>query len=487
MKSNFRRLFFPMAVLILVSFLFLGICSQIFLYNYFLSANEEALLSNAKAVSELTSAYASISLPEKNLALYMDLSFSSRFSNTQTLLCSRSGEVILCSEDLQLCSHCGQSIGSDNAEKTIDSGQLCSTAMVSDIYGEKRLAVAVPITAYDGKCIGIVVSSMKMARIYAILRRCATVYIITAACVFSAALVFMLLFARRQNQPIKDLAAAARLLGHGQLDTRVPTKTLRSKEFGELAVAFNNMAASLQSADMQRQEFVANVSHELKTPMTTIAGYLDGMLDGTIPEEKQEHYMQLVASEVRRLSRLVRNMLDISRMQAQSIPEEKKARFNISETVGQVLVSFEQKINEKQLNIAAELPDEPIIVFADPDAILQVIYNLIDNAVKFCNTDGALGVRTWVQNGKANVSVSNTGPTIPDAELPLVFERFHKTDKSRSADRDGVGLGLYIVKTIICNHGEDIFVDSRDEKTTFSFTLPLAGKALTERGQQNES
>ena len=230
---------------------------------------------------------------------------------------------------------------------------------------------------------------------------------------------------------------------------------------------------ALAKSEQKRQEFVANVSHELKTPMTTISGYMDGMMDGTIPPEQRPKYMEIISGEVKRLSRLVRSMLEVSRIQDQGIPPERKRNFDVCQTVGEVLLSFEQKINGKHLEVETDLPDQGARTLADPDAITQVVYNLIDNAVKFCPEGGTLGLKlAQTKGGKYLVSVSNTGPTIPAEELPLVFDRFHKTDKSRSVDRDGWGLGLYIVKTIILSHEEDIYVTSRDGVTEFSFTLP---------------
>ena len=206
--------------------------------------------------------------------------------------------------------------------------------------------------------------------------------------------------------------------------------------------------------------------------MTTIAGFMDGMLDGTIPPEKHPQYMKAVSDEVKRLSRLVRSMLDVSRLQAQQSAAEFRV-FDVCETAGQALLTFEQKINAKKLDVQVDMPDTGVQVLADPDAIAQVVTNLIDNAVKFADESGTLSLSVRTQGQKAYISVSNTGPTIDPAELPLIFDRFHKTDKSRSTDRDGVGLGLYIVKTIVLAHGEDIYVTSRDGKTEFTFTMPL--------------
>ena len=160
-------------------------------------------------------------------------------------------------------------------------------------------------------------------------------------------------------------------------------------------------------------------------------------------------------------------------LKEEGIPEEKKMHFDLEEVMGQVLITFEQKINCKKLNVDVDMPAHPVFTIANQDAVTQVIYNLLDNAVKFCPEGGTLGLKIREGGNKAYVSISNDGETIPPEELPLVFDRFHKLDKSRSQNRDGWGLGLYIVKTIVCSHGENISVTSRDGKTEFTFTLPL--------------
>ena len=201
---------------------------------------------------------------------------------------------------------------------------------------------------------------------------------------------------------------------------------------------------------------------------------MDGILDGTIPPQKQRYYMQIVSDETKRLSRLVRSMLDISRLQdQQGIPESQKTQFDITERAGQVLLTFEQKITGKNLDVLVDMPEHSVFTFASEDAITQVIYNLVDNAVKFCPVGGQLGLQIREAGEKIYVTVSNEGDTIPPEELPFVFERFHKLDKSRSQNRDGWGLGLYIVRTLVSGHGENISVSSRNGKTEFTFTLPL--------------
>ena len=283
----------------------------------------------------------------------------------------------------------------------------------------------------------------------------------------------MALILRRQNSPLQEIRRTANDFAHGKLSSRLKVNKKHPVDVQELALAFNNMAESLEKAEKQRQEFVANVSHELKTPMTTISGFMDGMLDGTIPPEEQSKYMRIVSEETKRLSRLVRSMLDISRLSQDGVPEEQKQQFDVAECAGRVLITFEQKITQKGLDVNVNFPDYPVYTRANQDSITQVIYNLLDNAVKFCQEGGRLGVEIRQTPEKIYVAVSNTGNPIPAEELPLVFERFHKTDKSRT-DKDGWGLGLYIVKTIVCSHGENIRVSSAGDTTEFTFTLPCA-------------
>jgi signal transduction histidine kinase len=285
------------------------------------------------------------------------------------------------------------------------------------------------------------------------------------------AMVATVLITRRQTEMLRDMAGAARQFAHGDFSARIYADGA-DEEVTELATAFNNMATSLERSESLRQEFISNVSHELKTPMTTIAGFMDGMLDGTIPKEKHAYYMATVSNEVKRLSRLVRSMLDISRLQSTGEAIQ-KSRFDVTETLGRTLLSFEQKIEEKQLDVQVDMPEKAVYVMANEDSITQVIYNLIDNGVKFAEKDTPFLLTVAVSGGKALVSIGDHGPTIPPEELPLVFDRFHKSDKSRSMDKTGVGLGLYIVKTILGSHGEDITVESREGLTTFTFTLEL--------------
>ena len=474
MKSTFSRLFSTIAVILLLAILLLGASFRALVKNYLADNATEKLQNDAQVIADLASVYYSDG-SLYNMSFLTNLTVASRVSDADAVICDSTGRIILCSDSPMGCQHQGMTVSSNYLQKVLTNGGDVTTGKFNNLYEETRYLVSVPFTDETGTAMcGIVIVSMPTETTQAVLEKITDIFLFLALLVVFLSVIFTSIFARKQAKPLKELSKAAMAFGHGDLNARVQLDDDCSEEMEELSIAFNNMASSLQKSEYQRQEFVANVSHELKTPMTTISGYIDGILDGTIPKEKHRHYLQIVSDETKRLSRLVRSMLDISRLQDEGgIPDSKKTRFDMEECAGQVLITFEQKILNKKLNVAVEMPEHPVYTNANMDSITQVIYNLLDNAVKFCHEGGTLGLKIREGGNKVFVSISNDGDTIPPEELPLVFDRFHKTDKSRSQDRDGWGLGLYIVKTIVCSHGENISVTSRDGKTEFTFTMPL--------------
>jgi len=220
-----------------------------------------------------------------------------------------------------------------------------------------------------------------------------------------------------------------------------------------------------------RRDFIGNVSHELRTPITTIKGFIEGILDGVIPAEKQDGYLTIVLDETRRMQKLVNDLLDLAKMQAGEIALN-MTDFDINELIRRCVISLQQMFIEKNLEFTADFETERMFVHADSEAIQRVIINLLHNAVKFTPENGKIRVKTYTEKGKVYVSVEDNGKGIPEAELPHVFERFYKTDKSRSEDRTGVGLGLAIVRNIIVAHNENIKVESSEgHGSVFTFSL----------------
>ena len=472
MKSTFGRSFSVFAGILLVALTVLGGSFQMMVQDFLTDTTFDSLEQDAQIIADLAASY----MEDDSLSgreFLMNLDLASKVSGSDAVICNSDGKVTICSDSLFGCKHMGLYVNEEYLQKVLSQGSDRATGLIKGLYSEERFLVALPVTAADGDT-GIIIVSSPSASVNQVLTKISNIFLTTAVCVILVSVAAVSFFARRESKPLQDMAKAANAFGHGDLEARVKIEEGNSEEMEELALAFNNMACSLQKSEYRRQEFVANVSHELKTPMTTISGYVDGMLDKTIPEDKWPHYLQIVSDETKRLSRLVRSMLDISQLQSEGgIPDEKKIHFDLEDCCGSVLITFEKKIEDKGLNVEVDMPEHPVYTFANEDYITQVIYNLIDNAVKFCPTGKTLGLKIREGGAKVYVSVSNEGDTIPPEELPLVFDRFHKLDKSRSQNRDGWGLGLYIVKTIVCSHGENISVTSRDGKTEFTFTLPL--------------
>ena len=473
MKTTFSRTFSTTVIILLLSLILVGTSFQALVEDYLADSAISELQRHSTAIADLASAYSSEgAMLNRNFMVNLDI--VSRISNSDLLICDAQGLVILCSDSITGCDHHRLRVDMAYLEKVIANGGDSAIGKIPDLYEQTRYVVATPITDFvTGQNLGIVITSTPTGSTAAIMTRISNIFMVVSLLVVLMSVIAMIILVRRQSDPLRQMAQVARSFGHGDLDARVRLADDYPEEVEELALAFNNMAQELQKSEYQRREFVANVSHELKTPMTTISGYIDGILDGTIPQHRQSHYLQIVSDETKRLSRLVRSMLDISRMQDGNVPDEKKIRFDLEEALGQVLITFEKKITDKDLDVDVDMPAHPVITFACEDYVTQILYNLIDNAVKFCPQGGTLALKIEQGGGKVYVTVANDGETIPPEELPLVFDRFHKIDKSRSQNRDGWGLGLYIVRTLVSSHAENISVTSRDGRTAFTFTMPL--------------
>ena len=281
--------------------------------------------------------------------------------------------------------------------------------------------------------------------------------ILASLWVMIASFIAVYFISEKIVSPIRQMSIATKRFASGEFDIKIPVEG--SDEIAELATAFNSMADSLANIEYMRSSFLANVAHDLRTPMTSISGFIDGILSGAIPPEQQSYYLGVIGQEIRRLSRLVSNILDISRMEAGNRKFE-KTPFDICETARIILLTFEAKIDAKKLNVEFDAPDDRLYVYSDKDAVYQVLYNLCENAVKFSKDGGLYRITIKDNGGKVSVSVFDEGMGISKDDLPHVFDRFYKSDKSRGLDKSGVGLGLYIVKTIMDNLGEQITVDS---------------------------
>ena len=294
--------------------------------------------------------------------------------------------------------------------------------------------------------------------------------IISAAAALIPGIVLSSLIASSQTRPIKKINKAVMSLASGDLDARINLEG--NGELGMLARSIDNMTEDLSNLEKSRRSFVASVSHELRSPLTCIRGYIEGIQDGTIPAEEQSRYLDIVISETDRLSALVNDLLNLSRIESGKVPLN-LTDFDINEQLRLALIRFEPKIEKKDLQVEAMIRDDPILVNADVSRISQVLTNLLDNAIKFLPEKGTLTVSAYPAGAQCMVSVKDNGPGISQEDLPFIFDRFYKADKAHTSGM-GTGLGLSIVKKIIEQHGQTIKVNSTlGVGTEFVFTLPL--------------
>ena len=461
------------ALIVLTSFAMLGSITTALSYRRTMADKEEMMAVAAQGTARfIATQHRHYDVSLDDLSLSMLLTMTSGVTGFDFLVANADGVVAACSD--RVLVNKGRQIP-DGTLQTVRASDaiVIMTSTLGNIYEGNRQISAVPLAMDSSgtqEPFGFLFVTSDTAAFRQEWQTFLNAFIMTALCIMAFAFVISFVSTKRETQPLNDMASAARRFARGEFEARVKNKG-RKDEIGQLTEAFNMMADSLEHSEEMRRDFIANLSHELKTPMTIISGFADGLLDGTVPRKDEERYLAVISSETKRMSRLVKNMLELSTLHKVETDAVLENSFDITEVVRLALVSLDGKINEKKLDIKADIPEHAVMTYGDEDSIMQVVYNLIDNAVKFSENGELINLELWKHMSQVYVSVENRGETIPEEELPQIFERFHKTDKSRSVNREGVGLGLYIVKTILDNHHEDIFVTSKDGVTKFVFSL----------------
>ena len=353
--------------------------------------------------------------------------------------------------------------------ETVNKGINSSKVEKIGSFKDSSLIVGIPIK-FDFHIIGGIYLITFLPEITRLRGDIIKIYLLSGLVVLLLSLILIFLFTKRVADPIKQLKLASKNLTNGDFRARVKVYN-KNDEIGELAETFNDMADSIEKSENMRRSFISDVSHELRTPMTTITGFVQGILDNTIPPDKREIYLNVVLDESKRLSKLISDLLDVSKLESDEVSLE-LSTFNINELIRLSIISFENKFNEKNLTVNAMFESEIEEVVAEKDSIKRVVTNLLDNAIKFSYHKGIIDISTKRKGNKVYISIKNEGEGISKDDKKTIFERFYKVDKSRSQNKTGVGLGLYIVKRIINKHGEKIWIESEEGKfAEFIFTL----------------
>ena len=464
-KNLFAKYFTLCASLVIATIAILGAVFLIFASQYFKNDKYQLLRNNlehAAAVMENDVGF--------NEAMTQNyIRAAAQNIDATVFVTDAQGIVVFCTETPP-CRHLGHSVGKDAIDKLRQNGEYSEMGKLGDIYDDRFYTVALPIRGDNGEFSNFLFASANATvQQKDFLVEMLKMFLVSSLGVLALTFIAVYFITAQMVRPLRQMSAAAQKFGRGEFDVRLPVNGY--DEMGQLAMALNNMAQSLSTLEVTRRSFTANVSHELKTPMTTISGFIDGILDGTIPPEQQRHYLRIVSDETKRLSRLVKTMLNLSRIEAGEMTIHKQD-INVVDTICQAVFSFEPQIEKKALEVRG-LDRDKVIIDADPDLIHQVVYNLIENAVKFVNEGGYLEFGFTKDASMTYVSVKNSGEGLSKEELPKIFDRFYKTDKSRGLDKNGVGLGLYIVRSIVNLHGGDIIVKSAPgEYVEFVFSIP---------------
>lgn len=464
-KSIFSEIFCLCAAVLSAAVICVGSVMLIVSCEHYKADRVEYLKSRSDAMIKVTtSALADNSLQELK-EIYEDMAV---YIGVDLTLTDSDGVALVCSE-ASPCSHTGRIYDRAALGRITENG-IYELSTFNGFYDDDSFIFAQKLdsngkTYYFISKLGYNMLPKYMFQLFVTL-------FITASAILAGSLTIIYMSTKRLVTPIKEMTMAARRFGESDFTQKLHIAD--ENELGYLANSLNEMASSLEEIEETRKTFISNVSHELKTPMTTIGGFVDGILDGTIPKEQHRHYLQIVSKEVNRLARLVRSMLNISKYESGELALSTE-NFDVLPVILQTLLNFEKRIEEKNIDIQG-LDADAVRLNADPDLTQQVIYNLVENAVKFVDNGGYIRFEfSEDEGGMRRVSIRNSGDGLKAKEISKVFERFYKTDESRGIDPGGVGLGLSIVSSIIKLHGGTIRVSSEPNSfTEFSFSLKAA-------------
>ncbi|MBC7958358.1 MAG: HAMP domain-containing histidine kinase [Vallitaleaceae bacterium] len=444
--------------------------------SYFTNALRNDLINEASSISNayLDTLIENTSYENLNAVSYFKykLDFLSDKMAARTVIVDTQNHIILDSEK-EHPNTLKSVLNNEMIQKTMAGEIQFSIDRLPNSVDQLGVSVAVPMVRFN-KNYGVVVMyspyptiNMDMDYIYKI-----TFLSLTAMLLL--AFIFTYAYSNITKRTLDSMIKTSKEVASGNFSSRVSVPS--DGEFIELANNMNDMAKELGKLEGMRKDFIANISHDFRSPLTSIKGFVQAILDGTIPHENQNKYLNIVLDESDRLSQLTNNILLLTRMENDQVMLEKVV-FDIHRVLRKVIQQFEDQIVKKELSVQLQIGMKELFVFADLNQIQRVLYNLIENAIKFSHPGGQISLHSQIIKDKVEISISDAGIGIPEEHIKYIWDRFHKADRSRGMDRKGIGIGLSIVKEIIKSHEENINVISKEGRgTTFVFSLPLAGK-----------
>lgn len=468
-KSIFGRMFWTYAILLLLVLSTISVSMALFFTRFTERKQVETIASVAHTIEYWTATLQIEQADARSMYAYDQILNSwSKFTMSDITVVDRNGEVF--------DSTCGlRSVPSDLMSCIDSENVFIARSDFNGFYKDTVLTVAFPLK-YKENIIGAMFFNKNIADLRRSVMELIMMFLFSSSFAILIAFIIVYIQAKKISAPIVNINKAAQLIAAGNFSERVEVTTI--DEIGQLASTFNFMASSIEKSEQQRQSFISDVSHELRTPMTSISGFVRGILDGTIDDDKRNTYLQIVLDESTRLTKLVNDMLEMSKMSSDEFKLDITS-FDINDLICSCLISLESRIDDSGLEADVDFRPDRLVTLGDKYQIKRVVLNLLDNAIKFSHKGTSINIKTWIESGKAHISVSNIGDGISEQDLKNIFDRFYKTDKSRTKDKSGAGLGLSLVKNIIRLHNQEITArseknsDSDSYTTTFEFTLEV--------------
>lgn len=464
-KSLFTKLMLTYFIILAISYCLVAVFLSYWFYNYYRNQKANELIREGVTLNGVVSDYMHGKTDRDDLKF--ELSIIDKMLNAKILLVDNYGYVWDSSD--ANANMIGKQITNSELNEVRNGNIVVNTGSFKEIFKTPMMTVGIPMVV-DNRVVSAVFLHTPINEITSALK---IVFFVIWMSAFFAVLISALIIYYSSNKilikPLEKINSTAKSIAKGEFDKRVELKS--DDEIGDLAHSFNYMADSLQNLEQMRRSFIANISHELRSPMTSINGFITGIIDGTIPEEKWQYYLTIVHGEIKRLIRLINDLLDLARLESGEFSLTMGV-FDINEVIRERIIKFEEKINKKKINVNVVLTEGKLKVKGDRDRIDQVITNLVDNAIKFVPIEGTLEIKTEIKEDRLLVSVYNNGPGIPKDEIKYIWDRFHKVDKARSKG-GGTGLGLSIARQILNQHNETIWVESGTDGTKFTFTLTM--------------
>lgn len=466
MNTIFKKQFFLYACALIISFVLLGAGLTKAFTSFFINQKQSFLIEQAEKISKIYKQslfFGGQSEKEINkVEKYFDCNFIILDYNNYVLVASKNIPNQLVGLKLEI----------DNQLLNLKKGEIIqSQGTLGGIFLEEMVIIGYPIFIGDINY-GIIFVTSPVTDLLATVEKSYQIIILFIFLAIIIAFILVFIFSKKISLPLIEINKAAKIMADGNFEKRIYIDS--KDEIGQLADVLNEMCIKLNEQEKRRCEFISNISHDIRSPLTSMRGFVQALLDGTIPDEKRERYLRIILEETERLTRLSNNILDINRLQSVS-GENKYTKFDINDLIRSIILTFEARVTTKELKIKAFFEKEETFVIADIEKIERVIYNLIDNAIKFTQNNKNIFITTKIKLDKVFISIKDEGIGISEDMQKKVFERFYKVDTSRGKDKRGIGLGLSIVKEFILSHGETIVLNSEINKgSEFIFSLKIA-------------